>query len=50
MYQAQGRDAVRWFEVDFREVTQRKAAIIQSTPALCQTLGSDPQKCINAGA
>lgn len=48
--QAEGRNRARWFEVDFKEVTQRKAAIIAANEDLYERLGPDVREHVHPGA
>ena len=47
--QAEGRNRARWFEVDFKEVTQRKAAIIAANAPLYEQLGPNAKEKIHPG-
>ena len=47
--QAPGPNGVRWFELDFKEVTQRKAAIVAASEPLRKLLGPQDQYCIDSG-
>lgn len=47
--QAKDRKKARWFEVDFKEVTQRKAAIIAANAPLHEELGPGAKESIHPG-
>ncbi|BDA43511.1 tRNA wybutosine-synthesizing protein 4 [Coccomyxa sp. Obi] len=47
--EAEGRNRARWFEVDFKEVTQRKAAIIAANAPLHEQLGPNAKEKIHPG-
>ena len=47
--QAPGPNGVRWFELDFSEVTQRKAAIIAGNEPLRKLLGPAEGQSIELG-
>ena len=47
--QAPGPNGVRWFELDFREVTRRKAAIIAGNEPLRKLLGPEAGQSIQPG-
>ncbi len=47
--QGEDRRKARWFEVDFKEVTQKKAAIIAGNAALHEQLGPDAKDRIHPG-
>ncbi len=47
--QAPGPNGVRWFEVDFAEVTKRKAAIIAGNESLRKLLGPAESQSIQPG-
>ncbi|KAK9914942.1 hypothetical protein WJX75_002652 [Coccomyxa subellipsoidea] len=47
--EAKDRKKARWFEVDFKEVTQRKAAIIAANAPLHEELGPGAKESIHPG-
>ncbi len=47
--QAPGPSGVRWFEMDFKEVTRRKAAIIAASEPLRKLLGPQDRHRIHPG-
>lgn len=47
--QAPGQNGICWFELDFKEVTQRKAAIIAGHEPLRKLLGPEDQQTIQLG-
>ena len=47
--QAPGQNGIRWFELDFKEVTQRKAAILAGHEPLRKLLGPEDQQTIQLG-
>ena len=47
--QAPGQNGIHWFELDYKEVTQRKAAIVAGHEPLRKVLGPENQQIIQPG-